>query len=861
MSAANAPCRSVASSADELYDHLTAAHVGRKSTNNLCLTCHWEGCGVSCAKRDHITSHLRVHTNLKPHACVICRKQFKRPQDLKKHEKIHTEEHHQVHRHSKATMVNAEGEAVQPPRYVGGSSGGGGGGGGASGSNSGRARGGSSSSSSKGYGKSKVPLTGKTTMKYATSGPPAAGAGRKNSFGGASSSSRRSNNDAALSDGSESEGYRPQGLPPPGMGRKRNSDGDLVPRDRTNSVGSSAGGSMSASMSPRQFGSHAAFPPAYPPFAHHHHHHHGHSPAFGGGVHGSASPLYPSMPGSATDLYGQAQAAAAAAAAASNNRPGASVNYNISVSVPPSVAERHRIEYERLCEQQKLELLRFAQQPITGTDPHTASGYHLHRSLSVQNGESGEASHHGGGLGSSSLGGDHTSSSTSRYGTSLPTDSGMYAIDQLYADVKKRKVEPVYDASMAAKLDELAQSLSAFPSGSGSTLYPHQQHPFVPSRSSSGDALNGSAFGGGPSSGLPDIKSTNDLAVFNKFMLSLGENAQGQSHANGTTSLFDATTLAQLGLTGMPGMPGSATSNDFESPAPTKYESPSMYHASPTEPVHRHRSSSHGSHTSSVADSSRPIAGMPLYGHRNNANNSDAPLNSNSVYPTLPNAFQPSPSTSHFNFDAASSSQQGNAGDNFASFDSLAKPRASMPAARLESMDYSQPTYRSHHLLGSARPHLSSPARSSTKNSLDVLVEACEELRERDDGSSTPMILTDEPMEIDGDDLPPARDASNVSPPLPHGKLTDAEAGPRYKLPALRSITGSPAMYPDLPSFRDSVDEDMEVRPSRQLPGVAALLDGHSLAPRRHAKLIMDILVQVNRSWRDAHGQVVKSEA
>ncbi|KAF9513041.1 hypothetical protein BS47DRAFT_1344759 [Hydnum rufescens UP504] len=98
-------CSEVSPDAELLYIHLCNEHIGRKSTNNLCLTCKWKDCGTTCAKRDHITSHLRVHTPLKPHVCEICNKTFKRPQDLKKHEKIHTQEHHARHRHSKAITV------------------------------------------------------------------------------------------------------------------------------------------------------------------------------------------------------------------------------------------------------------------------------------------------------------------------------------------------------------------------------------------------------------------------------------------------------------------------------------------------------------------------------------------------------------------------------------------------------------------------------------------------------------------------------------------------------------------------------------------------------------------------------------
>ncbi|KMU85145.1 pH-response transcription factor pacC/RIM101 [Coccidioides immitis H538.4] len=85
-------CREICPTPEALYEHVCERHVGRKSTNNLNLTCSWGNCRTTTVKRDHITSHIRVHVPLKPHKCDFCGKAFKRPQDLKKHVKTHADD-------------------------------------------------------------------------------------------------------------------------------------------------------------------------------------------------------------------------------------------------------------------------------------------------------------------------------------------------------------------------------------------------------------------------------------------------------------------------------------------------------------------------------------------------------------------------------------------------------------------------------------------------------------------------------------------------------------------------------------------------------------------------------------------------
>ncbi|KAL7417603.1 hypothetical protein BDY24DRAFT_437931 [Mrakia frigida] len=92
---------------ETLYAHICNDHIGRKTKQNLTLVCRWNGCDKVHTKRDHVTSHVRIHLPFKPHSCETCSKTFKRPQDLKKHERVHSAAHQAKLKHPRTAYALA----------------------------------------------------------------------------------------------------------------------------------------------------------------------------------------------------------------------------------------------------------------------------------------------------------------------------------------------------------------------------------------------------------------------------------------------------------------------------------------------------------------------------------------------------------------------------------------------------------------------------------------------------------------------------------------------------------------------------------------------------------------------------------
>lgn len=412
--------------------------------------------------------------------------------------------------------------------------------------------------------------------------------------------------------------------------------------------------------------------------------------------------------------------------------------------------------------------------------------------------------------------------------------------------MKRRKMDPVYDVEMISRLNSLmppglpatynASSLGSNP-GLPSNISPFS-YPSLPNIGHGHSGQNSSV----PPIQIPEIRTEQDLAMFNQFMVSLGREAAGgmPGHDSGSSisssrnslsplsaaenspieDLFNPSELASLGLAGMPGIPAST-------PSPNGSVSlGSLYPSLDGMDGGRPRAGS----VNELEPARRPIAGLPRSGSHSAATKMGHGHMyggvSASQYPQIP----------EWNVSPANGE-----GHNYASFDSLgSRSRSSVPAATLAPRDFYKRTFRHIAPLGAA-PHTESSERSTVDDE-DSASDTSS------DGTIGPRIPID------------ALCSGDPSLKLPaFGKVEDGAP-----LPSIRSLRHrgvSPARNP--PVKRHTGDTlvhgvkrlELEDRTRSDSP---ASLDGESRPStatpedmrRRHAALIRAWLVAVNLEFK-----------
>lgn len=285
---------------------------------------------------------------------------------------------------------------------------------------------------------------------------------------------------------------------------------------------------------------------------------------------------------------------------------------------------------------------------------------------------------------------------------------------------------------------------------------------------------------------LNNIKSAQDLADFNAFMLSLGKDATSNlamprqpyrqnsndvpspyssassvSEMQGGHDMFDPATLASLGLAGLPGIPNNHHNGgnvDFAS----------IY---PSDKI-RTASDLGGS-------GSRPIAALP--GGRSGRDRADggdmhnaddeslrklASSMSGGSMPTGAMGGKPFENGHANSFDFSQAMNAMGKNSNFANFDQLAKPRNSAPAPKLDVGDFGKNTYRNVNLLGASQ------RQRRRTDSLDYVKL--------------------EPISRAASPMRDIKREMGDSPPLPRGAFPPAEMSPSDILPALRHSSEKP---------------------------------------------------------------------
>lgn len=373
-----------------------------------------------------------------------------------------------------------------------------------------------------------------------------------------------------------------------------------------------------------------------------------------------------------------------------------------------------------------------------------------------------------------------------------------------------------------------------------------------------------------PPMAIPEIRSEADLALFNQFMVSLGRDAANNQHAlpnlamadaqsygsQGSDSsrsspplsdqspiedLFNPEELASLGLSGMPGIPRPdiGPTQQLHNLHATAQPSFGLYPA--LNDMHANRARGFNE----IEDTSkRNIAGLPRTGSQSAPVQKPTYLSNmyglgSTQYSQLPN-YVSNGDLGHIAL--------GLSDHHYASFDSLARSKNYVPPATLAPRDFYKKTYRHVAPLGAS---VSSRSRESAERT------------DMDD---------EESMDDDSEETTPKISVRSLL-------LTDDQADPGLKLPAIHSETEEEGRRTVLPSVTDlrpssSSGSPRPSSPLRQLPvkrhteddllrGVKRLELSEEPRPRegrareagrdtrrRHAVMIRAWLLAVNLEWQ-----------
>jgi hypothetical protein len=370
-----------------------------------------------------------------------------------------------------------------------------------------------------------------------------------------------------------------------------------------------------------------------------------------------------------------------------------------------------------------------------------------------------------------------------------------------------------------------------------------------------GPAVNGTFS---PRSVSLDIRSPEELAAVNQFLLTLGrdvtsvQESRSSSNSQPYSHYFDYGELGQLGLTGMPGISMSNTTSNSQN----TYSSPSSHYSSHT-PFYASNASvrvgqQHASGSSYNGSMYPSISGLTNQGLSSATSIERRLSNGTFATPTSPpfqvvGYQQPSPlghahltppldrSSPHSSLSSPSNSTPPHVPHTDSIYDRSSRPV--VPPAVLAPVDYTTKAMHKTVQLKAIPAHSPSPDDSEHSSTSSTLEPSSLALPPPGSRLARPLY----PLLTSGDDnlklAPLQKNYPGLSPP----------SSPAYDqttmpvLPSLREVAASAGT----PTTTAGVDE----RLSRRLDGLK--LNGRGNDNRaQHAALIRDLLVTINERYR-----------